>query len=52
MECDKCKGKGYTNQNFREGSLLVSVKVGCEKCSGTGQVKYEGDRTGIEWERE
>ncbi len=52
MICDKCKGEGYTNQNFREGSLLVTIKVWCERCKGTGQVKYDGKREGIKWERE
>ena len=52
MKCDQCKGKGYIEQNYKNGSLLVPVKEWCEACKGTGRIKYEGDRTGIEWERE
>ena len=52
IKCPKCKGKGYLERNFREGSLLVPVKVWCEICKGVGKVLYSGDRTGIEWERE
>lgn len=52
MKCSDCDGKGYNEQNFKEGYLIVTVKVWCETCKGTGKVKYEGDRKGVEWERE
>ena len=52
VKCDKCAGKGYVVQAARLGLLLVGIRVWCAKCKGKGEHPYEGDRSGIEWERE
>jgi len=52
IKCDVCKGKGYILSTRIVGGALEPIKIWCEKCKGTGHVKYEGDRTGIEWEGE
>lgn len=51
MQCEKCEGKGWIpHPVFHEAKTVI--KEWCEVCKGTGKVKYEGDRSGIEWERE
>lgn len=50
MKCEKCNGRGYTIKAVITGKGLEVVKIWCENCYGTGQVKYEGDRTN--WEGE
>ncbi len=52
IKCDECDGKGWKNHNCREGNLLSCFKKWCEKCEGRGELPYDGDRNGIEWERE
>ena len=47
MQCPKCEGKGYKIVTATFGGDLRSIKQWCEKCSGTGQVKYEGDRSDV-----
>lgn len=49
MDCPDCEG-GYNRITVIKGGELKSVKEWCETCKGSGQVSYEGDRNGTEWE--
>lgn len=50
--CDECNGLGYKIQGFILGGLGKTFKIWCERCKGTGLMKWEGDRSGIGWEGE
>lgn len=52
MRCEKCKGEGYTLRSYFDGEDVKTIKEWCEECKGSGVLRYKGDRTGIEWERE
>jgi len=54
MKCKECGGKGYIGGMFLKiGSPLpIFVKVWCETCKGTGQIKWKGRRDGVAWEQE
>ena len=52
MRCDKCKGKGYTLFAYFDGEDVKTIKKWCEECQGSGVLRFKGDRSGIEWERE
>ena len=52
MRCDKCKGQGWVPITYFNSEDLKTVKEWCEECHGSGVLRYKGDRTGIEWERE
>jgi len=52
IKCPDCNGKGYKETTFVVDERAENIKVWCETGKGTGQMKYEGRRTGIAWERE
>ena len=51
MECSDCAGVGWTKFYPVIGSDWY-IKEWCPYCKGTGEIKYEGNRDGIEWEGE
>ena len=51
-KCDKCNGKGYQPANRQIDGRLESLKELCPECKGSGTIQYDGDRSGVEWERE
>jgi len=52
MKCPHCEGKGYIEMPFMGDGEVVTSKIWCEHCHGTGKVAYDGKREGVEWERE
>ena len=52
--CSVCKGKGYIKKWVvtEVGKESERVKIWCEVCKGQGHYSFEGERTGVGWERE
>ena len=53
MRCSDCKnGEGYKEITVYDYDIKRTVKEWCERCRGKGEVPYDGDRSGVEWEGE
>ncbi len=52
MKCPKCEGKGYKEEPVMGDYCVGVIREWCPVCKGSGQIKYEGDRSDISWERE
>jgi len=51
--CPYCHGKGIKIDYVMVApGEDVTVETVCPECGGTGVIRYQGDRTTIEWERE
>jgi len=46
MKCPDCEN-GYNLKTYTLGGEIVTVKIWCETCKGTGHIKYEGERDDI-----
>ena len=56
-KCEDCNGRSYTIRTWyyltaTQDEFYLEARVRCLECHGTGLAPYDGDRYGIDWERE